>query len=470
MNKFVTVLLPFVLGLVLSVPVHAQDINFETLTEWEELNVEILSLYRQGRYGRAMNVAEKALEIAKQKGGQNHPTVALSLNNLALLHKTKGKYAEAERYYKLSLTLGEAARGPEHPSVARTLNNLAALYETQGQYAKAEPFYKRSLAIKERTLGPEHPSVALSLNNLAELYKNQGKYVQAEPLYKRSLAIREKALGPAHPTVALSLDNLAELYKAQGRYAQAESLYKQSLAIRKKTLDPKHPSVATSLKNLTELQRIKNRLTHTRTSYTRSQATSLVDWTSSKNRVTRVREKKVKPAPDTRPSKVTTKPRAEPEPAAPIIADESSRQGRRILSVGRIGNAARTSDNKRQEINSGSQTFYTFSRLSIPADSVIKSVVVYVEHFEQEQFPEEKLQWNIGTGWPGKPEIWASINAPVYEGEPNEATDIWDITSVVDTLKKVNSLQLQIKNNYSHDNRKTFVDYVYAKVEWGIDE
>jgi len=28
---------------------------------------------------------------------------------------------------------------PEHPYVATSLNNLALLYKTQGQYAKAEP-------------------------------------------------------------------------------------------------------------------------------------------------------------------------------------------------------------------------------------------------------------------------------------------------------------------------------------------
>ena len=88
---------------------------------------------------------------------------------------------------------------PDHPDVATSLNNLALLYKTQGDYAKAEPLYKRSLSIKEKALGPNHPSVATSLNNLAALYKTQGDYAKAEPLYKRSLSIKEKALGPQPP-------------------------------------------------------------------------------------------------------------------------------------------------------------------------------------------------------------------------------------------------------------------------------
>jgi len=77
-----------------------------------------------------------------------------------------------------------------------------------------------------------------------------------------------------------------------------------------------------------------------------------------------------------------------------------------------------------------------------------------------------KLQWSAGTGWPNKPIVWASINAPVYEGEPNEATDLWDLTSFVDTPEKLNSFQLQVKNNDDVAKRKTLVNYIYAVVEW----
>ncbi len=165
MKKTMSGLVALLLILCTGISAHAQGI------EWETLNDEVMSLYRQGRYDRAVVVAKKALQVAEQ------------------------------------------AVGPDHPAVATSLNNLAVLYGTQGQYAQAEPLYKRSLAIREKALGPDHPDVATSLNNLAVLYRAQGQYAQAEPLYKRSLAIREKALGPDHPDVATSLNNLAELYR-----------------------------------------------------------------------------------------------------------------------------------------------------------------------------------------------------------------------------------------------------------------
>ena len=122
MKIIMTSLLLFLFAFGTGVAAHAQGI------EWKTLNDEVMSLYKQGRYDRAVVVAKKALQVAEQ------------------------------------------AVGPDHPDVATSLNNLAVLYKAQGQYAQAEPLYKRSLAIWEKALGPDHPDVATSLNNLAELY------------------------------------------------------------------------------------------------------------------------------------------------------------------------------------------------------------------------------------------------------------------------------------------------------------
>ena len=137
--------------------------------EWDILNQEAMELYRAGKYDRALVVAQKALQVALQNVGPDHPDVATSLNNLGGLYKTQSDYAKAEPLYKRSLAIMEKVLGPDHPSVATSLNNLATLYDTQGDYAKAEPLYKRSLAIREKALGPDHPDVASSLNNLAGL-------------------------------------------------------------------------------------------------------------------------------------------------------------------------------------------------------------------------------------------------------------------------------------------------------------
>ena len=116
-------------------------------SEWEKLNNEAIALHDQGLYDRAVVAAKKALDVAENTFGPDHPNVATSLNNLALLYNTQGHYAQAEPLFKRALAIREKALGPDHPDVATSLNNLALLYRSQGHYAQAEPLFKRALAI-----------------------------------------------------------------------------------------------------------------------------------------------------------------------------------------------------------------------------------------------------------------------------------------------------------------------------------
>ena len=102
-----------------------------------------------------------------------------SVHDQAGYHYRQGRYADAERLYKESLALDEKNLGPDHPDVATTLNNLALVYKTQGRYTDAEPLYKRALTMLENKLGAENPSVATSLSNLALLSQSQGKYARS---------------------------------------------------------------------------------------------------------------------------------------------------------------------------------------------------------------------------------------------------------------------------------------------------
>ncbi len=67
----------------------------------------MVTLYQQGMYSEAAQVAEEVLKVAENTFGPNHPQVATSLNNLALLYQAQGKYAEAEPLYKRALVMGE---------------------------------------------------------------------------------------------------------------------------------------------------------------------------------------------------------------------------------------------------------------------------------------------------------------------------------------------------------------------------
>jgi tetratricopeptide (TPR) repeat protein len=236
------------------------------------LRAEISRLLAQGKYAEAVPIAQRYVEQARQKHGEQHPEFAMAITGLAGVYRAQGRLAEAERLIERALAISEKALGPEHPEVGAALNNLAELYAAQGRFAEAEPLHKRSLAIREKVLGPRHPHVATSLNNLALVYMNQGRYPDAEPLLKRSLAVSEKALGPEHASVGQVLNNLAGVYWHQSRLAEAEPLYRRSLAIREKALGPEHPEVGITLDGLAVVYRAQGRLAEAEPLYKRSLA------------------------------------------------------------------------------------------------------------------------------------------------------------------------------------------------------
>ena len=148
------------------------------------------------------------------------------------------------------------------------------------------------------------------------------------------------------------------------------------------------------------------------------------------------------------------------------VTDCFNQKGKEKLSAKDKIPVVQTSDNKRLETEPRSYTCYVFADPSIPEGATIISVVVFVEHFEDPSFNQGKLAWSVGTGWPTRPTVWASIEAPVRQGQSGEATDSWDVTSAVETAEKANSLQFQVQNNETAGARKTSVDYIYAVVKW----
>uniref|UniRef100_A0A8W8HVU4 Kinesin light chain n=1 Tax=Magallana gigas TaxID=29159 RepID=A0A8W8HVU4_MAGGI len=171
----------------------------------------------QGKYKEAANLLNDALGIREKTLGLDHPAVAATLNNLAVLYGKRGKYKEAEPLCKRALEIREKVLGKDHPDVAKQLNNLALLCQNQGKYEEVEQYYQRALDIYETKLGPDDPNVAKTKNNLVEHY------------YRRALDIYLKMLGTDDPNVSKTKNNLASAYLKQGKYKQAESLYKDVL-------------------------------------------------------------------------------------------------------------------------------------------------------------------------------------------------------------------------------------------------
>jgi len=152
--------------------------------KWNNITARTVAFYQQGWYSIAAKVANETLEFAEQVFGPDHPNVAESLNNLALICYSQGKEAEAA-IFEQTLTQRQGKElWPDHSDRAQHLNKLVLLNLAKRKYSEAESFFERALAIKKYALGQDHSELSQILGNLADLHKSQGNYLEAETFLK----------------------------------------------------------------------------------------------------------------------------------------------------------------------------------------------------------------------------------------------------------------------------------------------
>ena len=158
------------------------------------------------------------------------------LHNLAQKELKAGNTIEAESYFHQILILTKQVYGQQHPSIANCLIDLAIVYYAQNLFDKTEEFFLEAITFRKKVLGEEHSDVALALLELAAIYNTQSMYARAEPLFLQALDIKKKLLGTEeHSEIADILVDLAGGYHAQKLYQQAKPLYEQALKIYKRS-------------------------------------------------------------------------------------------------------------------------------------------------------------------------------------------------------------------------------------------
>jgi tetratricopeptide (TPR) repeat protein len=130
------------------------------------------------------------------------------------LLQASNRLSEAEPLYRRALAIAEESYGPDHPTVAIRLNNLAGLLRATNRLSEAEPLYRRALAIGEKSYGPGHPYVAIDLWGLAVLLEATSRRAEAEPLMARDVRIFfrfQRSTGHEHPNMRAALESYRRL-------------------------------------------------------------------------------------------------------------------------------------------------------------------------------------------------------------------------------------------------------------------
>jgi len=176
----------------------------------------------------------------------DHPLLAQSLSDLAILLKDTGRLPESERLNAEALAIYKKTLGERHPKVASLLNNIALQHATARNFDAALAEIQEALAINLESLGEKHQETNIVRLNLARIHYRRNELPAAEREIRIVLATRRETLPPDHLDLGVTLDQLAAVLNKQRRYAEAARAAQESRDILLKAVGSQHSRTASA--------------------------------------------------------------------------------------------------------------------------------------------------------------------------------------------------------------------------------
>ncbi|HEX4027946.1 MAG TPA: toll/interleukin-1 receptor domain-containing protein [Rhizomicrobium sp.] len=150
---------------------------------------------------------KRALAIRLKTEGSSHPRVAEDLNSLGAIAYFQND-PSAEDYYRRAYNSYRAVLGDNHPEVATTMNNLALLQLERRDFADAEPLLKHAVEVIETQRNDDFDDLAFEYENLGRVERGLGHLPEAETLFQKALTV---ARMHKHRNLAPILVDLADM-------------------------------------------------------------------------------------------------------------------------------------------------------------------------------------------------------------------------------------------------------------------
>jgi eukaryotic-like serine/threonine-protein kinase len=208
--------------------------------------------HQQGQFGEAKDLYIRSLGIL-EKGAAPQTDIAAVVDDLATVYTREQKWVLAKQTYERALDIYRRVLGDDHPRVAMRLDNLAIVAQNMGDLPRAESLYRESIRRHERIYGDQHPETAAVKGNFGLLLQREGRLAEAEPLLRSALDAKLSVYGPDNYKVGYTRVSLAMLLHDQGNLAEAESEFRQALATYDKSLSANHQYRASALMHFARL-------------------------------------------------------------------------------------------------------------------------------------------------------------------------------------------------------------------------
>ena len=193
---------------------------------------------------------EIALKIKKTHLPIDHPSLAITLNNIGNYHKAIESYDEALEYYRRALHCEK-----DQINHAITQLNIGAVHALRGQYPEALEICHESFSLLQVLEPCPHLHIMVCQGILGDVYLAQGEYDTAEAFYLSVYNSAKKFLfiGDCHSVQSIkALANIHEK-KNPGNSDGSIDFCQKELALHQNNLQDDHPSIAHILMKLGQL-------------------------------------------------------------------------------------------------------------------------------------------------------------------------------------------------------------------------
>lgn len=209
--------------------------------------------YTINKYDSALSMYESGLQIEKEVFPQYHLNIAITLCNIAQIHKVKGNIEESLRLYGQVYAIQVASVGSADPIVAVTLSNIAFLQYQCHHYRSAYETYEEVLQIRHTAYGENNLQVAATLNSMGLVLYKLGEFEVALQKFMCSYEIRQNELGDSHSDVVVNLHNIATILITLGSDDIAIQVYLEAVRVEQNIFGPDHIDTTPTLQYLSSL-------------------------------------------------------------------------------------------------------------------------------------------------------------------------------------------------------------------------
>lgn len=185
-----------------------------------------------GQGERALPLLTRALNVAEELFGEDHPEVAGYLSYLAIAHQSLGNWQVAYDLSFRALNIYIKEYGASNESSGSAHMRCAQSAMRLGDYPKAEIHFRAAIPVYESMLSPGDPSLFGLNNSLALVLYHQGKLEQSKGQYLRLMAMAEEFELDESRGLSSILINFGGLLKGMGEIENAISQFERAYALR----------------------------------------------------------------------------------------------------------------------------------------------------------------------------------------------------------------------------------------------